>query len=166
MPIQYPVGNIPFLESYVPYEVPRGTVHCDYITDMFSCNLIIPEVPPMIRYYVGAEFSYIADLDAKNLTESATLDFMIEYDSKIFVIKQKNNGVEGNPLKLTIDPEQTVSFLIEINKDTLNANSEYNNSLSTIKVSVQNIETGKLITKKLSVNALPQVTLPENVIVD
>lgn len=166
MPIQYPVGNIPFLESYIPFEFSEGVIACDYVKDMFSYNLVIPEAPPTIKYYVGAEFSFVADLEVKNLTDSAKLDFSIEYDGKIFAVKQKANGVYDNPIKLVIEPEEVVSFVIEINKDELNTNSNYDNVLSVIKLSVENIQTGKLVTKKLSVTTLPEVTLPTNVIVD
>lgn len=99
MPIRTkPTEEIPFLLDYRPYELPLGFEPVDDINDMISFNFELPTIPPTIEYNIGSLRQDFVDLVIKNLTKETILQISLDYDNKLFTIRERDTNIEPRPM--------------------------------------------------------------------
>jgi archaellum component FlaG (FlaF/FlaG flagellin family) len=172
MPIKnYTTGTISSLVKYEPYSYPTDTTACYDIADMVSVDLQPLLTPTNISYYVGAESTYNLTMTVKNLTLNATLRVRMPFNDQVFLVdgSVKLPSTVGGPNRTTLDftltPRESRTIQIELNKSTLNGNSNSNLEI-TLPLNIQNVVVeGLTVLKNTSTQPLLPIYPPQNIVV-
>ena len=166
----YITGEVPFLENYTPFQSPEGLEVVYNLSDMFSYDLLADKIVN-IDYELGARSSYVTTLSVKNITTTANLSVALYFNNAIFRITNPDiasSDITGNTSKsiTTLLPEKTTSYIIELNKDTLNTTSTLSSIENEIKVEVSNIPSNDIVYRNILSEVLTPITLPELITVE
>ena len=183
MPIKTkPTGDIPFLLSYQPFELPLGIESIDNINDMISFNFEEPTTSPIINYNIGSLREDFVNLIIKNITRETTLQVFLEYDPHVFTIRERDTNIEPRSIQVLSQPvttperkiestpitlrgETSAAFMIKYNKQILNAYTDNATFSTSIRARIQNIFDGKMCTRNVAVKLLNKERFQPNITV-
>lgn len=170
MPIKNSVsGNVPYLQSYTPFNLQNGLVEADTISKMITYNFKPGPASTKIEYVIGSSDLYIKTLNVKNITTNTDIQVSIRYFKNIFFInyegrKQVQNiGTDITEINTIISSGITADFDILLNNSLIDSGITKNSINAKIEVSVKNLQNGKLITKNTNAFLYDDVYFPQRV---
>lgn len=172
MPIKKtPTGNIPFLQNYVPYQLPAGISEAVNISDMVSYDYK-PANTTNINYKLGSVDAYVSTLNFKNITINANLTVQIRYDKNIFEINttelsvSRDEALSFRSILVTLTPDKNVAFEIKTNNTALDIAQYPYIASSNIVIIINNIYTGQIISRRTDAQVYPDKFFPSRITID
>jgi hypothetical protein len=159
--------NIPFLNTYVPYQLDSNLTEARSIRDMVSYEFAVPSTPRTINYYSGAETSYEVEMSMKNLTDNAEIEVSIKYNTDIFNITSATAttvSINQTISKITkrLRPTEIGTFKILSKNRTLNSLIGKSPIQTELEVSMKNLANGLLVVKQQNISLLSSKQFSEN----
>jgi len=142
--------NTSFFKDFTPYTLANGIVATETLSEMISYDITARVNPSTVNYQLGTSNTYEFTLSVKNLTRDITLDIEIEHENYFQV--QNNN--------YTLTPEQIQESIIQLNKSVLNEANRGLNFLTQVTIVVKNRPNDTFATKRVDINELQQISLP------
>ena len=160
MPIQgQTVNPIPFLLSYVPYNISGDTGIVENINQMISYNLLPNPSGTSVDHRTGTVSSYEKILRIKNITANADLSITITYPLEFILVP--SNGTA--PIVFNLPPNSVREFTIKFNTTRLDAMSYQTPTIKNIELKVNVIGNGSLILKNNNSTTLPTEVWPSEI---
>lgn len=145
--------NTSYFKSFEPYSLPNGIEATDQIGNMISYNVIPTLSGVNLDYNIGAADNFNFTLSVKNLTTNVSLQIDIEHEN--YFIINKTNFILG--------PEQVTNIPIRVDNSVINEYGRALQFLTQITLNVKNIKNGTFAQRRIGVEGLQQVTLPNTI---
>lgn len=137
----------PYFVGYQPYPFPSGSIPVDSVIDMISYSPIPPSSSVFIDYNVGASGSYSFTYNIKNITTNTQISasittgrhFTATVLTPISSMSQQPNTTSTASVGFILNPQQTGSILIELNKTNLTIDAGEQNITASVKLNVTNL---------------------------
>lgn len=146
MPIRPPANtNIPYVLSYTPYQI--NGQEAVTIADMVSVVIPGDLLSGSISYEVGSENAPSYTVSLTNRTSNAVLEYEISFARKALINSDAVVAGELATIKKTIPARQTVTVVLELNKEILDLSDNYDVYPMNFSVLVKNIANGSIVLK-------------------
>jgi len=145
--------NTSYFKSFTPYSLPNGIEGTDQIANMVSYSIIPSLNGVNLDYNIGAVDNFNFVLSVKNLTTNVSLDITVESE----------NYFNISPRNFVLGPEQINNISINVDNSVINEYGKALQFLTQITLVVKNIKNGTFAQRRIGVEGLQQVFLPDNV---